>query len=173
MGDAVSGREPERKQVLVGHVSGVQGLRGWVRVHSLTDPREAIWEYQPWLLGVECETVRVLQARKQGKHLLVLLENVDGREQAEALIGQSIAVYRDELPELDDAFYWMDLIGLDVQLENGCELGVIDRMLATGANDVMVLRGDKERLIPFVTGQYVKKVDLEAGVVVVDWDPEF
>ncbi|MDT8320758.1 MAG: ribosome maturation factor RimM [Xanthomonadales bacterium] len=174
MSDAVSGREPERKQVLVGHVSGVQGLKGWVRVHSLTDPREAIWEYQPWLLGVELEAVHILQARKHGKHLLVLLENIDGREQAEALIGQSIAVYRDELPELgEDEFYWLDLIGLAVQLDDGRELGVIDRMLATGANDVMVVRGDKERLIPFVTGQYVKKVDLEAGAVVVDWDPEF
>lgn len=173
MGGA-SSREPERTPVLIGHVAGVQGLQGWVRVHSLTDPREAIWEYQPWLLGEKREAVHVRQARKQGRHLLVLLENIEDRDQAEAMTGLPIAVYRDQLPEpSEDEYYWMDLVGLAVQLESGRELGVIDRMLATGANDVMVVRGDRERLVPFVMGQYVKDVDLQSGVVVVDWDPEF
>jgi 16S rRNA processing protein RimM len=58
-------------------------------------------------------------------------------------------------------------------LEDGRELGTIARMLATGANDVMVVRGERERLIPFIRGQYVKQVDLDARVVTVDWDPEF
>jgi 16S rRNA processing protein RimM len=70
-------------------------------------------------------------------------------------------------------FYWTDLLGLAVRLEDGRELGLIDNMLATGANDVMVVRGDRERLIPFVRGQYVKQVDLDGGVVTVDWDPDF
>ena len=174
MGGAASSHEPERTTVLIGHVAGVQGLQGWVRVHSLTDPREAIWEYQPWLLGEERNAVRVSRARKQGKHLLVLLEGVEDRDQAEGLLGQTIAIYRDQLPEPEeDEYYWMDLVGLAVQLESGRELGVIDRMLATGANDVMVVRGDRERLVPFVLGQYVKDVDLKSGVIVIDWDPEF
>jgi len=164
----------ERQVVQIGHISGVHGIKGWVKIYSLTEPREAIFEYQPWLMGETLEEVRILQGKKQGKYLVALLEESNDREQAESLVKRPIAVYRDQFPELpDDEFYWMDLAGLVVKLEDGTELGTIDCMLATGANDVMVVKGEKERLIPFVPGQYVKKVSLEDKTVVVDWDPEF
>lgn len=160
--------------VVLGHVSGVHGVSGWVKIHSLTEPREAIFEYQPWALGEEHEKVRVLQGKKHGNRLIALLENAENREQAEQLVNRSIAVLRERLPRLAPGqYYWTDLEGLAVRLEDGRELGSIDRMLATGANDVMVVRGDRERLIPFVPGRFVKNVDLEGGVVVVDWDPDF
>ena len=164
----------ERRVVQIGHISGVHGIRGWVRVHSLTDPREAIFEYQPWLLGESREEIRIAQGKKHGKHLVALLENLNDREQAENLVNRPIAVYRDQFPELpDDEFYWTDLLGLSVRLGNGTELGTIEKMLATGAHDVMVVRGERERLIPFVREQYVKSVNLDDGIVVVDWDPDF
>jgi 16S rRNA processing protein RimM len=164
----------ERKTVLLGHVSGVHGLEGWIKIHSLTDPREAIFEYQPWLLGASPKEVRLTQGKKHGSRLIALLENTESREQAEALVNQPIAVYRDQFPELPGGtFYWTDLVGLTVRLEDGRELGTIASMLATGANDVMVVRGERERLIPFIRGQYVKQVDLDAGLVTVDWDPDF
>ena len=164
----------ERKLVPLGHVAGAHGIQGWVKIQSQTEPREAIFEYQPWLLGETLQEVRVRQGRQHGNRLIALLENTDSRDEAEALTGQPIAVYRDQFPELPEGeFYWSDLLGLSVRLENGRELGRIEQMLATGANDVMVVRGERERLIPFVHDQYVKKVDLEAGVVTVDWDPEF
>ena len=167
-------KAPERKLVPLGHIAGVHGIQGWVKVHSLTEPREAIFEYQPWLLGESLEAVRVKQGKKHGNRLLALLENVDSREEAEALVNQPIAVYRDQFPELPQGeFYWTDLLGLAVRLEDGRELGTIDRMLATGANDVMVVRGERERLIPFILGDCVKCVDRDAGVVTVDWDPDF
>lgn len=164
----------ERKIVQIGHISGAQGIKGWVRLHSLTEPRESIFEYQPWLLGESREETRIQQGKKHGKHLIALLEGVDNRDQAESLVGRSIAVYRDQFPELPETeYYWTDLVGLAVQLADGSKLGTIERLLATGANDVMVVQGDRERLIPFVRGQYVTRVDLDEGVVVVDWDPDF
>jgi 16S rRNA processing protein RimM len=164
----------EREIVPMGHISGVHGVRGWVKIHSLTEPRDAIFEYQPWLLGESLEEIRVRQGKKHGNRLIALLENAEDREQAEALVNQPIAVYRDQFPALlEDEFYWTDLIGLSVQLENGRELGTIEHMLATGANDVMVVRGERERLIPFVLDRYVKDVNLDRGLVVVDWDPDF
>ena len=164
----------EREIVPMGHISGVHGVRGWVKIHSLTEPRDAIFEYQPWLLGESLEEIRVRQGKKHGNRLIALLENTEDREQAEALVNQPIAVYRDQFPALlEDEFYWTDLIGLSVQLENGRELGTIEHMLATGANDVMVVRGERERLIPFVLDRYVKDVNLDRGLVVVDWDPDF
>lgn len=164
----------ERKIVQIGHISGVHGVRGWVKIHSLTEPREAIFEYQPWLLGNSREETAVEQGKQHGKHLIALLENTDDRDQAEGRVNQAISVYRDQFPELPDTeFYWADLIGLSVELEDGTKLGTIERMLATGANDVMVVQGERERLIPFIQGSCVKNVDLENGIVTVDWDPDF
>jgi len=164
----------DKRIVPLGHISGVHGVRGWVKIHSLTEPREAIFDYQPWLLGEALEPVRVSEGKAHGNRLLARIEGVDDREAAEERVGRAIAVYREQLPETGgDQFYWADLVGLEVRLENGRTLGVVDRLLATGANDVLIVRGDRERLIPFVPGPYVKQVDLEGGVVVVDWDPEF
>jgi 16S rRNA processing protein RimM len=140
----------------------------------LTDPREAIFEYQPWLLGESREETRIVQGKKHGKHLIALLENVNNREQAESMLNRQIVVYRDQFPQLpEDEFYWTDLLGLSVRLGDGTELGTIEKMLATGAHDVMVVQGDRERLIPFVQQQYVKSVNLDDGIVLVDWDPDF
>lgn len=158
----------------LGHVSGVHGVKGWVKIHSLTEPREAIFEYQPWLVGASQKAVRIRQGKKHGNRLIALFEETNDRDAAEALVHQPIAVYRDQLPETDAGeYYWSDLLGLRVELENGTELGTIENMMATGANDVMVVKGDRERLVPFVIGQYVKQVKLDEGRVIVDWDPDF
>jgi len=163
-----------RKMVQIGHVSGVHGVKGWVRIHSLTEPREAIFEYQPWFLGESHEEVLIQQGLKHGKHLIAGLKEVENRDQAECFVNQKIAVFRDQFPDLPETeFYWTDLVGLSVHLADGTELGVIERMLATGANDVMVVQGERERLVPFVREQYVKSVSLADGKVVVDWDPDF
>ena len=95
-------------------------------------------------------------------------------EQAIALVGQQIFVGRDQLPPTEEGeYYWFDLEGLEVHTTNGEVLGQVDRMMETGANDVLVIHGDRERLVPYIQGQYVKSVDLEAGQIVVDWDPDF
>ena len=168
----------KREIVPIGHISGVHGINGWVKIYSLTEPREAIFEYQPWLVGDHLEAVQIEQGKKHGKHLIALLETVEDRDQAESLVNRQIAIYRDQFPELpEEEFYWTDLVGLAVQLEDGTNFGTIRNMLATGANDVMVVQGvlqsERERLIPFVLGSYVKSVDLDKGLVVVDWDPDF
>ncbi len=175
----VSPEDAEKREIVpLGHISGVHGINGWVKIYSLTEPREAIFEYQPWLVGDKLEAIQIEQGRKHGKHLIAMLATVKDRDQAEGLVNRQIAIYRDQLPELtEEEFYWADLVGLTVQLEDGTNLGTIRSMLATGANDVMVvqgvLQGERERLIPFVPGQYVISVDLEKRLVVVDWDLEF
>lgn len=164
----------DKQVVPLGHISGVHGVKGWVKIHSLTEPREAIFEYQPWLLGESLEEVRISQGKKHGSRLIALFENINDREAAEELVTRPIAAYRDQFPETEDGeYYWMDLVGLAVKLEDGTVLGEVSNLLATGANDVLVVKGDRERLVPFVQGQYVKKVDLENGEIVVDWDPDF
>jgi 16S rRNA processing protein RimM len=168
------GANPAECFVPLGFVSGVHGLKGWVKVHSWTQPREAIFGYQPWLIGDERREVRVRDSRLQGKTLLAALPGVEDREAAAALVGASIAIQRDQLPELPEGeHYWSDLIGLSVETLSGCDLGRVERLQETGANDVLVVQGDRERLIPYVPGRYVVRVDLDGRRIVVDWDSDF
>lgn len=163
-----------RDVVVLGHITGAHGIKGWIKLHSDTDPREEIFNHQPWLLGSGLRLTEVKQGRRQGKLLVAELSGVSDRDAAESLQGTQIAVYRDQLPELPDSqYYWADLIGLKVYNEDDVLLGTVKAMMATGANDVMVVAGDRERLVPFVPGQYVNRVDLDRGSVQVNWDPDF
>ena len=135
---------------------------------------EAILDYQPWLLGEDKSPVNIVGGRKQGKGLVALLPGFEDREQAVKLVGQQIFVGRDQLPAIAaDEYYWSDLEGLEVHTTKGEVLGRVERLMETGANDVLVIRGQREHLVPFIQGQYVTRVDLEGGLIEVDWDPEF
>lgn len=161
---------------MVGKVSGVYGVKGWVKVHSFTHAREDILGYKPWLIGRQggWSSCEVEAGQRHGKGIIAKLVGCDGRDQALALSGMQIAISPEQRPELDaDEYYWSDLIGLQVETEAGIDLGVIDALLETGANDVMVVVGDRERVIPYAQPEYIKSIDLQAGKMVVDWDPEF
>lgn len=135
---------------------------------------EAILQYQPWLLGEERKPVKIVDGRKQGKGLAALLPGFNDREQAATLVGLQIFVRRDQLPATAAGeYYWSDLEGLEVKTTGGELLGRVERLMETGANDVLVIRGDRDHLVPFIQGQYVKRVDLDDGLIEVDWDPEF
>jgi len=171
----VNQRDQQREKLVpLGYVSGVHGVKGWVKIHSFTNPREAILDYQPWLLGDGRKPVRIQQGRQQGKTVVALLPGIEDREQARELVGSEIALLRELLPEPEGlSWYWTDLVGLTVVNKDDVELGRIVKMMETGAHDVMVVSGDRERLIPFVLERYVLSVDLEASRLLVDWDPDY
>ena len=162
--------------VVIGRVAGVYGVRGWIKVISSTEPPEAILDYPSWQLrnGSNWRSMALTEGRRHGKGILARLASCDDRDVARTLVGAEIAVPRSELPDPGpDSFYWTDLEGLTVRTVAGVELGVVDHLLETGANDVLVVKGERERLIPYVRGAVVTDVDLEQGVITVDWDPEF
>ena len=166
------------RRVLVGRIVGLYGVQGWLKIESWTEPRTQIFKYQPWLLDVapgEGMEITGVKGRPQGKGLIAQLPDVEDRDQAAALIGRDIYVAREQLPPPGkDEYYWVDLEGLEVVTTEGLALGRVSHLFATGANDVVVVRdGERERLIPFVQGSYVRSVDLSGGRMVVDWDPEF
>lgn len=153
------------------------GVQGAVKLESWTEPRTQIFRYQPWLLksaSGESE-IRNCTGRAQGKGLVAELPGVDDRDKAASLVGSEIWVWRSALPKAKrDEYYWVDLEGLEVVTVDGVALGRVTHLFSTGANDVLATNdGERERLIPFVSGQYVKDVDFDAGRITVDWDPEF
>lgn len=159
----------------MGHVLGAQGVQGWVRIYSNTSPRGNIIGYRPWLIERDGEFVAVeVKGRLQGKHVLAKLEGIEDRNQAEALTGCRLFIRPEQLPQLAaDEYYWSDLIGLQVETIDAEPLGEIASMMETGADDVMVLQGERERLIPFVMDDIVTEVDLENRRIVVNWSPEY
>jgi 16S rRNA processing protein RimM len=167
-------RAPERL-VRLGRVSGVLGVKGWIKVHSYTDPRDNIVRFTHWILcqqGNERQ-MEVEQGRSQGKSVVAKLAQIDDRDQAGALIGADIAVTRSELPPCEPGeFYWVDLEGLRVETTDGRLLGTVNYIVATGANDVIVVSGERERLIPFDMTHTVRSVDFDAGTIVVEWDAD-
>lgn len=169
------------RPVVLGHVSGLFGVNGWVKVYSYTRPAFNLLEYDDWLIGRQdaWRPFRVLDARAQGKTLIARLAGDDGaaladRDAAAALIDQQIAITRAQLPAPEPGeYYWFDLVGLDVVNRDDVPLGRVKAMMETGANDVLVIQGECERLVPFVIGEIIDAVDLDAGRIVVDWDPDF
>jgi 16S rRNA processing protein RimM len=165
----------EDELICVGHILGAQGLKGGVRVFSNTSPRENIVNYSPWIIeqGDELKSMGV-SGRLQGKNVIARLDGCEDRNQAEALTGCRILIRPEQLPTLQQGdYYWSDLIGLRVESLQGDALGVVDSILETGADDVLVLSGDRERLIPFVIGDIVHEVDIERQRMVVDWLPDY
>jgi len=162
--------------VVVGRVAGLYGVRGWIKVLSYTEPRKNILGYRPWYLerADVIEQIDLAAGREQGKGLVAQVAGIEDRDVAAGLIGANILVNRDLFAQTgSNEYYWRDLVGLRVATIEGVTLGVVESLLETGANDVLVLQGDRRRLIPFVMDDIVKRVDLDAATIVVDWDPEF
>ena len=165
--------EDGAKPVVLGRVSGLYGVKGWVRVYSYTEPREAILRYSNCLIGQssDWQAAEIAEGRKHGKSVVLRFFATEDRDAAAEMIGADIAVARDELPTAGpDEYYWTDLEGLEVVHRDGRKLGNVAYMLATGVHDVMVVQGEEEILIPFVPERIILDVNLPDGVIQVDWE---
>ena len=163
--------------VLLGRVLGAFGVRGELKLESFTDPKSAILRYQPWTLrdaqGRERELAQA-RGRDTAKGLVATFPGVEDRDAAEALRGSEVYAPRSALPPpAPGEYYWVDLEGLRVVNLVGADFGIVSHLFSTGANDVLVAHGERDRMIPFLEPVYIKSVDFDAGVVTVDWDADF
>lgn len=163
------------KPLIVGKLNGASGIKGWVKVFSYTDPKENILNYSPWFLKLDgqWQQVSIINGREQGKTVVAQLEGCNDRNTAESYRGVEIAIDESQLPQLGEGeYYWRDLIGLTVVNVAGDEMGTVEKMMETGANDVLVVKtaSKEELLIPYVPEYSVMKVDLESKQITVDWE---
>lgn len=170
-------RPASQGMLLLGRVHGAFGVRGELKLESFTEPKSAIFRYQPWTLrdaqGRERELTQA-SGRETAKGLVAVFPGVDDRDSAEALRGSEVHAPRSALPPPKPGeYYWVDLEGLRVVNLEGADFGTVSHLFSTGANDVLVARGERERMIPFLEPDYIKSVDFDAGVVTVDWDADF
>ncbi|MBS0575616.1 MAG: ribosome maturation factor RimM [Proteobacteria bacterium] len=163
------------RTVALGRITGAFGVRGELRIESWTDPLDAIFRYQPWTLVRAPDTSRLagVRGRCHGDAVVATIPGVSDRDAAQNWAGYEISVPRSALPPpRPGEYYWVDLEGLDVVNLEGLAFGKVDHLFDTGANHVMVVRGERERLLPFVQPHLVS-VDFDSRRIVVDWDPEF
>lgn len=159
--------------MVLGRISGLFGVNGWVKVFSYTQPREAVLDYDQWYLLQDgaWRAAAVAEGKRHGKSVIARLAGVDDRDQAAKVVGLDIAIERDELPGAPDGtYYWADLEGMLVLHRDGRELGRVAYLMETGANDVLVTEGERERLIPFIAEKVILDVDFDKGVISVDWE---
>jgi 16S rRNA processing protein RimM len=163
-----------QRWVVLGRVGAPFGVQGWIKVQSYTDPPEGILSYVPWELGRDGSLgARLVKDWKvAGRQLAVRLDGVDTREAASALTGAEVLVDRSALPPTAPGeYYWDDLVGLEAINREGTPLGRVAGILDLPAHPVLVLRGERERLVPLVRERLVE-VDLGTGRLTLDWHPD-
>jgi 16S rRNA processing protein RimM len=164
------------RRILLGRVVGAFGVRGELKLESWTNPRDALFRYKPWILAHRGEESLVSGAKGKlnpNGSITARLPDVETRDDAEAIVGAEIWVLRSQLPPSKPGeYYWVDLEGLKVATIEGVELGTISHLFNNGANDVIAIKGERERYLPY-TPDVVREVDLDGGRMLVDWDPEF
>ena len=162
------------KKILVGKISNPHGIKGWVKVISFTDPIENILSYKKWTISDnETEKTYCLEdSRIQGNKIVIKLEGVNNRDDADLLKNLQIEINRSDLPELDEnSYYWEDLVDFNVIDIKGNPVGKVDSLFRTGSNDVLVIINEtKERLlVPFIMEEVIKYVDLAKELISIDW----
>jgi len=182
-----SGQQPAATHVVMGRIGAPYGIKGWVKLYSFADPAENLLVYQQfWIAGGNSgsgenglQAIEIDQARPQGGGFIGHIKGCDVREDTRHYTGKELLIPKEQLPVLEEGWYWYELEGLRVVNQTDEDLGRIMRMLETGANDVMVVQGDaasidlEERLLPWVEGQVVIDVDLDTKVVRVDWERDW
>jgi 16S rRNA processing protein RimM len=173
--------------VVVGYISGAYGLNGWVRIKPYSAEADALLHAKTWWLGnpelpQQLRDVDMMQAKNHSGDVVAQLMGVAGRDSAELLKGAAVQISRRHFPALQDSeFYWVDLIGLEVDDLQGGRIGIVDSMMDNGAHPILRIvvapivgleKAQSEILIPFVE-QFVKTVDLTAKKITVDWGLDY
>lgn len=162
--------------VVVGRFGRTHGIKGFITVHSFTEPRDNLLRYTDWhaCIDKEWRPLKTLRTEVYDKHILAQIEGYEGPEQVAVLTNVDIAVSREQLPSLAPGeYYWHELVGMQVVNQQGLVFGKVVDIMPTGANDVLVVEGDKRRLIPYLPGQFIIEINASQRLISVDWDADF
>lgn len=166
----------ENQKVIVGRFGAPFGIHGYIKVISHTDPLENILNYKPWLIEQNSiwQPLKILDYKVHGKFILIKIAEYDTPEAVRIFTNKEIAIEKNQLPELkNNEFYWSDLEGLKVINVKDEELGIVDHLINTGANDILVVtKNNKEQLIPYIK-HVIIEVNLIKKQIIVDWELDY
>jgi 16S rRNA processing protein RimM len=162
--------------IIIGRFGRPHGVKGLVTVYSFTDPRDNILSYSDWhaFLSNCWQPINVLSAQIHNKAIVAQIEGFPERELVARLTNVEIAVHKAQLaPLAPGEYYWHQLIGMKVINQQGLSFGEVIEVMPTGSNDVLVVKGEKRHLIPYLPGQVVTNIDSTTRIITVDWDTDF
>ncbi len=162
--------------IIIGRFGRPHGIKGFVTVHSFTEPRDNILRYAHWnaYINYEWQPIKLLNVEVQNKSIIALVEGYADRDMAARLTNIEIAIPKEHLEELSSGeYYWHQLIGMNVVNSKGESFGKVVEIIPTGSNDVLVVQGEKRHLIPYLPDQFVLSVDNSQQLITVDWDLDF
>jgi len=162
--------------VVVGKIGKPQGIQGLVRINSFTDPRENILSFPEWTLELDGKHISAkrIEEKVTPQYIAAKIEGFETREDVVNLTHAQVLIPKSDLKELGpDEYYWHELEGMKVLHESGVDMGVIDHIISTGANDVLVVIGEKKRLIPYLLDEVILEISKTRGEMTVRWDLDF
>lgn len=162
--------------IVIGRFGRPHGIKGFVSVYSFTEPRDNILAYTDWhvFLNNTWQPIKLLSAQAHNKIIVAQIEGYPERETVALLTNVEIAVDRSQLaPLAPGEYYWHQLIGMNVVNPQGQTFGSVIEVIPTGANDVLVVQGEKRHLIPYLPGQFIIDINDTKRVITVDWDLDF
>ena len=158
------------KKILIAKIQAHQGLNGWLKVYSYSETKQKFSEYKYFFIQKENNTIRLdIEDISIGKSIKVKFKNFNCREDSQEYIGKEIFINENQLDALEaNQFYWNELIGLTVYLNNGKKIGIVSDIIETGSNDVLVIKGKEEILVPYVFGESVMEVAVEEKKIIIN-----
>ena len=162
--------------IVIARFGRPHGVKGFVTVHSFTEPRDNVLKYANWhaFINNKWQPMKLLRAEVQNKSIIVQIEGYPERESVAFLTNIEIAIQRGQLATLEPGeYYWHQLIGMKVINQQGEPFGNVTEIIPTGANDVLVVEGNKRHLIPYLLGQFILDIDSKQQIITVDWDMDF
>jgi 16S rRNA processing protein RimM len=164
------------EKIVMGKILGPHGIKGWIKIHPFTEKKDSLIDHKILMASKDEKLWQSFEVESMdvgGKFILAKFKGVDDRNAAEKLNKFFISLDKSSLPKLDENnYYWHELIGLDVKNNEGMHFGKVDSLIETGANDVLVVLGDKEYLIPYIK-QVILEVNLETNMIRVDWQDDY
>ncbi|CEG58085.1 ribosome maturation factor RimM [Legionella fallonii] len=162
--------------VVIGRFGRPHGVKGFITVQSFTEPRDNILRYTDWhvLLNNTWQLIKILSVEVHNKAIIATIEGYPEREMVASLTNVEIAIKKEQLAALEPGeYYWHQLIGMKVVNPKGESFGVVTEIMPTGANDVLVVQGEKRHLIPYLPEQFIIEINESQQVITVDWDVDF
>lgn len=172
----------QHDMVTMGRIGRVYGIKGWLKLISYTQPKENILDYQQLRARIDgrWQDIEMDDCKIHGNGLIAHFVGYDDPDAAKLLTGVELAVPEQDMPALEsEDFYWHELIGMQVLTTSEQLLGLVSKLMETGANDVLVVQpsqgsiDQRERLIPYLPGRVVTKVSREQRSIHVDWDADY
>jgi 16S rRNA processing protein RimM len=157
----------------IGRVLKPHGVKGKIKVEYFGEELSRFLPYQEIFIENnkgELKPYEILEANPQPPRLILRLKEIERIEEAQPLVGKEILVKREKLPPLKKGeYYWIDIIGMMAETEEGKRIGRVKEIFPTGSNDVYVIEGKKGEILLPATEEVIQRVDLEKGVIKVNW----